>query len=336
MRILIATFANKNSSNMGVGRYYNQIASILEKEGHEIIFFNHPNALIIEKTTLSHTLIPIFCGVTSKRFGKVFESLKPDAVHIQSETGLGVAARHYCVANSIPYSSAFHTNWDIGMQYWLHLPPELVWAYLRWYYKPSTIIHAATPRLGEILRNHGIQNTIKTFPLGVDTSIFYPDPDPFMLLGYQRPYFMCLSRIAKEKNIEAFLETTLPGTKFVIGVGPHKKFLQKKYAGKAVFLPYENVRSILSNGDVCVFPSRFDTFGLCILEALACGLPIAAYPVVGPIDIIEQGVSGFTSENLQEAALACLSLKKVACIARAAQYSWDDTAHEFLKHQVLI
>jgi glycosyltransferase involved in cell wall biosynthesis len=305
MRILIATFANRHSNGMGVGRYYNQIADM-------------------------------FSGVTSKRFAKVFESFKPDAVHIQSETGLGVSARQYCVANSIPYSSAYHTNWDIGMKYWLHMPPALVWSYLRWYYKPSNIIHTATPRLKEMLRSHGIQNEIKTFPLGVDTDIFYPDPDPALLSGYPRPYFMCLSRVAKEKNMEAFLDTTLPGTKFIIGQGPHKNYLQKKYHGKAVFLPYKNVREVLSTGDVFVFPSRFDTFGLSNLEALACGLPIAAYPVMGPIDIIEQGVSGYMSENLEEAALACLSLKKEACIERASQYSWDHTAHEFLKHQVLI
>ena len=336
MRILIVTIANRHTSNTGLGRYYNKVSDILENEGHEIIFFNHPTPLITERITFSKTLVPIFSGVISTRFGKVFASLKPDAVHIQSETGLGVSARHYCSSNSIPYSSAYHTNWDIGMQYWLHMPPALVWAYLRWYYKPSTIIHTATPRLREILRSHGIENTIRTFPLGVDTDLFYPDPKPDLLAQYPRPFFMCLSRIAKEKNIEAFLDTDLPGTKFVIGNGPHKEFLQKKYAGKAVFLPYENVRSILSIGDVFVFPSRFDTFGICNLEALACGLPIASYPVMGPIDILEQGVSGYACENLREAALACLSLKKEACIERAAHYTWEHTAHEFLKHQVLI
>jgi glycosyltransferase involved in cell wall biosynthesis len=180
----------------------------------------------------------------------------------------------------------------------------------------------------------GIHNPIEVFPLGIDLNDFFYDPDPSLLKGFPRPYFMTLSRISKEKNLEDFLSLDLPGTKFVIGNGPHKNYLQKKYQGKAVFLPYENVRSILSMGDVFVFPSRFDTFGLANLEALACGLPIAAFPVMGPIDILEQGVSGFTSENLQEAALACLELKKEACIQRAAQYSWTETAHNFLKHQI--
>jgi hypothetical protein len=108
MRILLATFANRNIRSMGVGRYYNQIADILENEGHELIFFNHPTPLIVEKTTLTKTLIPMFSGITSKRFGEVFESVKPDAVHIQSEVGLGLSARHYCITHSIPYSSLPH------------------------------------------------------------------------------------------------------------------------------------------------------------------------------------------------------------------------------------
>ena len=339
MRILVATFANRGSTSMGVGRYYNQIADILEREGHEIIFFNHPNELNIEKTTLSHTILPMFSGVASKRFGEVFESIKPDAVHIQSEVGLGISARNYCVAHSIPYSAAYHTNWDIGMRNWARLPKSLAsltWSYLRWFYKPAALIHASTPRVEQLLRTQGIQNPIKTFPLGVDLNKFYYDPDPTLLAGYPRPYFMSLCRVAKEKNLKAFLDLSLPGTKFVIGNGPQKKALEKTYQGKAVFLPYENVRALLSIGDVFVFPSRYDTFGLTNLEALACGLPIASYPVMGPIDIIEEGVNGYSSEDLREAALACLSLKKEACIELAKQYSWENTARHFLENQIVL
>lgn len=320
---------------MGVGRYFNQIGEILEKEGHELVFYNHPTPLIVEKTTLKNTLIPIFnLGTYSKNFGEVFESVKPDAVHIQAEVGLGLSARRYCLTHSIPYSAAYHTNWDIGMKNWAHLPAPLVWSYLRWFYKPAALIHTCTPRVKQYLRDHGIRNQIETFPLGVDFNTFYYEPDPSLLTGYRRPYFMTLSRISKEKNLEAFLDITLPGTKFIIGNGPYKSHLEKKYHGKAVFLPYKNVRAILSLGDVYVFPSRYDTFGITNLEALACGLPIAAFPVMGPIDIIEEGVCGYTSENLQEAAIACLSLKKEASINHAKKYSWENTAHNFLKHQI--
>ena len=336
MRILLSTFANRNLSSMGVGRHYNKIADVLEKEGHELIFFNHPTPFRFEKTTLSKTLVPLFAGFTSREFGKVFETVRPDAVHIQSEVGLGVSARRYCVENNIPYSSAYHTNWDIGMQHWMRIPAPIVWSYLRWYYKPASIIHASTPRVKQLLQDKGIKSPIATFPLGVDSNDFYYDPQPEQLMGYPRPYFMTASRIAREKNLEAFLDLDLPGTKFVIGNGPYKKQLQRKYHGKAVFLPYDNIRAMLSTGDVFVSPSRYDTFGLVNLEALACGLPIAAFPVMGPIDILEQGITGYTSENLREAALACLSLKKEACIELASRYSWTHTAHEFLKHQILL
>jgi glycosyltransferase involved in cell wall biosynthesis len=336
MRILLATFANRHSSNMGVGRHYNQIADVLERNGHELIFFNHENPLKVDKTTWKNTLLPMFSGVRSPRFGKIFESLKPDAVHIQSELGLGLAARRYCVENQIPYSSAFHTNWEVGMHHWARVPSSLVWKYLRWYYTPASVIHACTPRVKALLNSKGVQNRIETFPLGVDLAEFYYDPEPTLFSGLPRPFFMSLSRVAKEKNLEAFLDLDLPGTKFVIGEGPHKPYLVKKYAGKAIFLPYENVRKILSTGDVFVFPSRFDTFGLTNLEALACGLPIASYPVMGPVDIIKQGVTGFALENLQEAALACLTLRKEASLESAAQFSWENTAEAFLEHQIIL
>lgn len=336
MRILLVTYANKNLSNMGVGRYYNQIANILEKEGHELIFFHHSTPLNVEKITLTKTLIPIFSGVTSYRFAEVFEATKPDAIHIQSEVGLGIAARNYCLKKHIPYSTAYHTNWDIGMKAWTNMPSSLVWSYLKWFYKPSSVIHVGSQRIKQLLRDKNIQNPIAVFPLGVDTQNFYYDPDTSLLSGYQRPYFMSLSRIAKEKNLEAFLELDLPGTKFMIGNGPYKSTLEKKFKGKAVFLPYENVRALLSTGDVFVFPSRYDTFGLTNLEALACGLPIAAYPVMGPTDIVEESVSGYLSENLQEAALACLDLRKEACIERASHFSWIDTAHHFLENQIVL
>jgi glycosyltransferase involved in cell wall biosynthesis len=277
MRILIVTFANRGAKNMGVGCYYNTIADILEKEGHEITFFNHPTPLFLEKTTLKRTLIPMFSGVTSDRFGHVFDTVKPDMVHIQSEVGLGLSARRFCQKHSIPYSSAYHTNWDIGMKNWVHLPAPLVWSYLRWFYKPAALIHACTPRVKQLLIDKGISNKIETFLPGVDLKNFYYDPDPTLLSGFPRPWFMSLSRIFKEKNIEAFLDLPLPGTKFLIGNGTYKKYLQKKYEGKAVFLPYENVRSILSSGDVFVTPSRFDTFGLSTIEAMACGLPVAIF-----------------------------------------------------------
>jgi glycosyltransferase involved in cell wall biosynthesis len=212
----------------------------------------------------------------------------------------------------------------------------LTWQYLRWYFKPASVIHAGTQRVKEYLRAHKIQNPIETFPLGVDMSEFYFEKNSSILNQYKRPYFIAMSRMAREKNLEAYLELDLPGTKFVMGNGPHKKILQKKYGHRAVFLPYENVRQVLSAADVFVFPSRYDTFGLTNLEALACGLPIASYPVMGPADILQQGVSGFACEDLKEAALACLDLRKEDCIQRAQDFSWERTAEGFLKHQVLL
>lgn len=330
MRILLATFANRGATNMGIGRHYNSLANVLEKQGHELIFFHHPRPLILEKVSFRNMVLPMYGGFFSKTFGKLFKSLKPDAIHIQSEIGVGIAVRNYCVAHSIPFTCSYHTNWEA-------YPWALVnWPYLRWFYKPTHLIHVSTESMKRHLQEKGILNPIEVFPLGVDLKSFYYDPDPSLLKEYPRPYFMTVSRLSKEKNVEAFLKLSLPGTKFVIGNGPRKRILQKRYPNGAIFLPYENIRKLLSLGDVFVFPSLKETFGLTSLEALACGLPVAAFPVPGPKDIIEEGVCGYTSDNLEEAALACLSLKKTDCIQHAHRYSWENTAHHFLKHQAII
>jgi glycosyltransferase involved in cell wall biosynthesis len=336
MRILLVTYANRGVTKMGVTRYYNEIADILEKQGHELIFFNHPTPVSTDRITFRETVVPMFTGVFSNRFAKSFHSLKPDAVHIQSEMGLGLSARHFCKAHSIPYSGSYHTHLDIVLNCWTHIPRSLVWKYLRWYYKPAGMIHTFTPHLKQYLSEQKLSNPVAIFPPGVNLKTFYYDPDPTLFTGYPRPYFMTFSRISKEKNIEAFLNLSLPGTKFVIGEGPHKKYLEATYGQKAVFISSKNIRNILSTGDVFVFPSRFDTFGITNLEAMACGLPVACYSVTGPMDIIQQGVTGYHSENLEEAALSCLKLKKEDCIEHAKGYTWENTAREFLKHQVLL
>ena len=126
------------------------------------------------------------------------------------------------------------------MKNWAYLPSSLVWSYLRWCYKPASLIHACTPRVKQLLRDKGIANPIETFPLGVDPEIFYYDPDESLFTGYPRPYFMTMSRISKEKNLEAFLDLSLPGTKFVIGNGPYKNHLEKKsrsFSNSKKFLP---------------------------------------------------------------------------------------------------
>jgi|JI9StandDraft_1071089.scaffolds.fasta_scaffold06030_4 glycosyltransferase involved in cell wall biosynthesis len=339
MKILLASLAENGSvkTHTGVGRYYHSIRERLEKENHEIFFFAPKRPVNVDKLSLYNTFIPLLSNSFAKDFAKVFEKVKPDAIHIQGESGPGLAARAFCIKENIPYSSAYHTNFAIAMNMWLHVPHSWTWRYLRWFYRPASLIHTHTERLSNSLKEESFTNPIAIFPPGVDTKLFYPDPNPALFANYKRPYFIYAGRISKEKNIEAFLDLDLPGTKFVIGSGPEKPNLEKKYKGKAVFFTSEHLRPMLSNGDVFVFPSKFETFGLVLLEALACGLPIAAYPVMGPLDVIEQGVNGYALENLQEAALRCLTLKnKDAFLATANRFTWEKTADNFVKNQIIL
>lgn len=332
MKILLVTYGSRNRWAGGVYKYYHSIIPILEKWGHTVYCFDGDN-LRETQPRVSDGVSFILKGVFSHAFAKYFHEVKPDCVHIQAEFSIGIAARKFCLKEGIPFTSVYHTNLDVAVQNH-HVPHFWVWPYLRWFYKPASIIHTHTPRLKNLLQSNGIKNSIAIFPPGVDTKEFFYEKGTEFLKGHPRPYFVTASRISKEKNIEAFLDLDLPGTKFVIGEGPHKQKLMKKYGRKAVFLPYTNVRKCFSESDVFVFPSKFDTFGLTVLEALACGLPIAAYPVMGPKDVLQQGVTGYMSHDLQKAVLSCLSLKKEDCIELAHQYTWEKTAEGFLNHQV--
>lgn len=312
MKIIVVTHGIRNLWMGGVARYFSSIKPIIESKGNQLYFFDDDNVLASQPSKLKGLRF-VTKGIFSNKFAQYFRKIKPDAVHIQSEFGSGVAARNFCLNQEIPFSAAYHTNFEI----WLktnHVPSFWIWPYLRWFYKPARVVYTHTPRLKEMLRNNGIMNPILTFPPGVDTEKFSYQPNAQRLKNYPRPYFVTMSRLAKEKRIEEFLELDLPGTKFVIGEGPERIHLINKYKGKAVFLQYENIADYLSECDVFVLPSRFGTHDLVILEALACGLPVAAYPVTGPLDVIEQGITGFISNDLRKAALNCLSLKKAPCI----------------------
>jgi glycosyltransferase involved in cell wall biosynthesis len=335
MRILIVTYGIRNSWVGGVHKYFHSIVPILKKSGHDIYFFDGDNLMKSQPAVLGGIKFVTKGICSEKEFRRYFLKIKPEAVHIQAEFSVGVAARKFCMDEGIPFTTAYHTNLDKVVKDH-HVPNGWVWPYLKWFHKSSSIIHTLTPRLKNLLQNKGFKSAIAAFPPGVSSKEFYYEKGTSFLKGHPRPYFVTMSRISKEKNIEAFLKLDLPGTKFVIGEGPHKSYLMRKYGKKAIFLPYVKVRECFSESDVFVWPSKFDTFGLGILEAMASGLPVAAYPVMGPEDIITQGVTGSMSLDLQKAALECLTLKKEDCIHSASQYTWEKTAESFLNHQVVI
>jgi len=325
MKIVIVTDAWRPQVN-GVVRTYERTREQLEKLGHQVEFITPLEFRTIPLPTYPDIRLSLFPG---HKLRQRLEELKPDAIHIATEGSLGLAARRWCVKRGFPYTTSFHTQFPEYV--WLRTRIPLQWSYaaMRWFHGSAVAVMVATPTLHKRLSEHGFKNLVY-WSRGVNTELFQPRHKDF--LKERRPVFMYTGRVAIEKNIEAFLKLDLPGTKVVVGGGPDLEMLRKKYP-EAVFTGYmENgeLARHLAAADVFVFPSRTDTFGLVVIEALASGIPVAAYPVQGPIDIIENGVTGFLDEDLQKAALAALALKPDVCRQTALRYTWEACTRQFL------
>lgn len=263
--------------------------------------------------------------------GRRLKELAPDAVHIATEGPLGFAARRYCVNQGVPFTTAYHTQFPDYLARRTHLPASLFWPYIRWFHGPSQNIMVATPTIRAQLRAHGLTQLVH-WSRGVDLSCFSPKaPRPSEYDGLEGPILLYVGRVAVEKNIEAFLTCDYPGTKVVVGDGPAKaslesQFPEAKFMGKRMG---EELAGFYAHADVFVFPSKTDTFGLVMIEALACGTPVAAYPVPGPLDIIEESV-GALSDNLARAIDAARYCDRSDCARFGAKYSWEAASEQFL------
>lgn len=260
----------------------------------------------------------------------------PDAVHIATEGTLGLAARHVCLGLGIAFTTAFHTRFaDYVHARFALVPVAAVWRWLRWFHRPASAVMAATPSLCDELRAHGFAN-VCLWSRGVDVDLFrlLDPPRP----RDRPPVWLYVGRLAVEKNIEAFLELDLPGTKMVVGDGPDRARLAAKYPGTRFTgaLEGEELVRAYNGADVLVFPSRTDTFGLVLLEALACGLSVAAYPVPGPLDVVggpDAARVAALDADLGRACRAALALREAhpdAPRAFALERSWMASTRQFL------
>lgn len=242
-----------------------------------------------------------------------------------------MTARRYCLKRGLPFTTGFHTRFPDYVAARLPVREEWVWAWMRRFHAPSRAVFAATPALEAELRERGFQNVVQC-PLGVDSKLFRPRPE--VKLAHQRPIFLCAGRVALEKNIDAFLQLPLPGTKVVAGEGPERARLQKQYPDVVFTGPLadEELAKLYAGADVFVFPSRTDTFGLVMLEALAAGTPVAAFPVKGPLDVVGGSSVAVLDEDLRAACLAAWQVPRDACRAFAVERDWHNTARVFLEH----
>lgn len=312
----------------GVVRTLTRTAEELERLGHHVTVIGPQGFRTVPCPTYPEIRLALFPG---RRLGRRLNEVAPDAIHIATEGPLGFAARTWCRRNRFPFTTSFHTQFPEYVWLRTRTPLALTYRLMRWFHGPAHHVMVATPSLHQRLSHWGFRN-LAMWSRGVDARLFRPRRKTF--IKTTRPIFMYVGRVAVEKNIESFLRLDLPGTKYVVGAGPDLKSMARKYPNVR-FVGYrigEELAKHVAAADVFVFPSRTDTFGLVLIEALACGVPVAAYPVQGPIDIIENGITGTLSMDLREAALSSLTLDPKRCRQAALKYTWEASAEQFVRN----
>jgi len=260
---------------------------------------------------------------------KQIDACQPCAIHIATEGPLGWMARRHCLKTGTPFTTSFHTRFPEYIHARWRVPVSLSYLTLRRFHKPASAIMVATQTIEDGLKARGFDN-IRRWSRGVDTDLFHPRPKNFY--PFPRPIMLYVGRLAVEKGVEDFLKLDLPGSKVLVGEGPQRAELETKYPN-AHFVGAkvgEELACHYAAADVFVFPSRTDTFGLVLIEALAAGVPVAAYPVPGPLDVIGSSVAGCLDENLGAAVRTALTIDPAACRAHAETFSWTASTEQFL------
>lgn len=328
MKICIVTDAWRPQVN-GVAITLANLMAAGEKLGHEFVVIG-PDRF---HTIAAPSYPEIRLALTSpKAVGELIRAHRPDHIHIATEGPLGVAASYWCPRNGEVFTTSYHTRFPEYVEARWPIPAAWSYAALRHFHQGSAGLMVATQTLADDLYARGFQRPM-LWPRGVDEHLFRPVAEiPAELQDLPRPWFLYCGRVAPEKNIEAFLALDLPGSKIVVGDGPSRPQLQDKFP-KTCFVGVksrEKLAPYYSAADVFVFPSRTDTFGNVMLEALACGAPVAAFPVPGPVDIVTTPRIGVLDEDLRAACLGALKLSREHCRHQALRYTWPESARMFI------
>jgi glycosyltransferase involved in cell wall biosynthesis len=328
MRIALVTDAWQPQVN-GVVRTLQTTLAHLTSMGHTVLAITPLDFRTMACPTYPSIRLALWPG---RGVAKRLAAFQPEAIHIATEGPLGHAARRYCLRHRRPFTTSFHTQFPEYLRLRVPIPLHWTYRYLRWFHGAAVRTMVPTPTQRDHLLARGFEN-LHVWSRGVDLEVFNPtDPiDYASEYALLQPIAIYMGRVAVEKNIEAFLQ--LPGAhhKVVIGEGPDLLRLRAKYP-RCLFLGPRYGRDLaqhLAGGDVFVFPSRTDTFGLVLLEAMACGLPVAAYPVQGPVDVVTPGETGVLDEDLGQALEQAMGLSREACRALAARYSWRSCTADF-------
>ena len=325
MRILIATDAWHPQVN-GVVRTLTSLARSAAALGAEVQFLT-PDGF----PSLG---VPTYPGLrmalpNRREIARRIEAASPDAIHIATEGPVGWAVRAYCRRRKLAFTTSYTTRFPEYIAVRSIIPAGLSYAVLRHFHAAAAMTMVATSSLRQELSARGFKK-LGSWTRGVDTELF--TPEGAAELDLPRPIFVTVGRVAVEKNLEAFLSLDLPGSKVVIGDGPQRAVLERRYP-KARFLGEktgQDLTSHLAAADVFVFPSRTDTFGVVQLEALACGTPVAAFPVTGPLDVIADHPVGALDVDLRSACIRALGISRESCRSFALERSWENSARQFI------
>lgn len=323
MTLLIVTDAWHPQTN-GVVTTLEQVIAGVRDLGHRVE--------VLEASSFRTMGLPgyreIRVAINPFSVGRRIRELAPSSVHIATEGPLGLAARRFLVKHGLPFTTSLHTKFPEYMRARVGLPLRLGYRFLRWFHRPAGSTLVTTARQRAELEAWGLEH-LQVWGRGVDTRHFHPRP---RLRGFDGPLLLYVGRVAVEKNLEAFLELDGPGQKVVVGDGPQRAALERRFPD-VMFAGYcygDELAEWYARADVFVFPSRTDTFGLVMLEAMACGTPVAGYPVTGPVDLVTEGVNGALDDDLGLAIERALQCDREACRAFAEQQSWDSVVQRFL------
>jgi glycosyltransferase involved in cell wall biosynthesis len=335
MRIAIVTDAWAPQVN-GVVRTLEAVIAELRAGGHEVLVVSPSGAPSLPCPTYPEIRLAL---MSPAAVGRRIAAFGAEAVHIATEGPLGLSARRWCRARGLPFTTAYHTQFPDYVAARTGADPEWVWRYVRWFHDPAAAVLVSTATIERTLRAHGLTR-VRRWGRGVGPA-FRPEGAVNARMAAARasndassggaPVLLHVGRVAVEKNVEAFLAADVPGTKVVVGDGPARAALERRFPD-ALFLGAlfgGDLAAAYRAADALVFPSRTDTFGLVMIEALACGTPVAAYPVPGPVDVLTPA-TGAMAQRLEEAIARALTLDRAACAAAGAGFTWAASARQFL------
>ena len=315
-KILIIT-DNLHDQINGVVTTYSNIETYANLDGYEFSYVDPSNFIHIDAPKYPEIKLSFVRAI-----GKKIKKLQPDHIHIATEGPVGLAGRIWCNRKKIQYNTAYHTKFPESIKKLLGIPESITWRYVRWFHKHSGKVLTTTDTMVKELLDHKFKGNIISWTRGVDRDIFKPE----LRQGFPAKYLLCVSRVSKEKNLEAFLELKYPGyQKIMVGDGPMLETYKRQYPDVTFtgFKTGMDLAQYYANAEVFVFPSRWETFGIVMIEAMACGTPVAAYPCQGPEDVIDEGITGCMNDDLKQAVTDCLFLPRHIVWEKSHRWSWE-------------